>query len=110
MQDHPACLVSYLLKEEAGPLAVTDELLHKNGSLRLRAKLNYALRRRGPLTTTGCDHGAFVDTKGLPALRLGGRHSCLLLRYDNHMGRTRHHEQARSWSIALVASLHLFGG
>ena len=91
-QDHAACLVSYLLKEEAGPIAVTDELLRTNGALRLRAKLNYALRRRGPLTTTGCDHGAFVDTKGplLPEVAAG----------ESVCWQSRHHEQARGWSIA----------
>ena len=26
--------------------------------------LKYALFRKGPLTTTGCDHGAFVSTTG----------------------------------------------
>ena len=32
--------------------------------IRVRAILNYLLRRLGPLTTTGCDHGAFVSTLG----------------------------------------------
>lgn len=32
--------------------------------IRKRAILNYFLRRLGPLTTTGCDHGAFLSTLG----------------------------------------------
>lgn len=32
--------------------------------IRTRAVLNYFLRRLGPLTTTGCDHGAFISTLG----------------------------------------------
>ena len=52
------------MKEETGISCVTDELLRKNGSVRLRAILNYTLFKKGPLTTTGCDHGAFVSTMG----------------------------------------------
>ena len=62
LQDHPAALVSYTLKPSAGGISVTDEIMHSDGRVRVRALLNYALRRRGPLTTTGCDHGAFVAT------------------------------------------------
>ena len=29
MQDHPACLSAFYLKEEAGPISLTDELLHQ---------------------------------------------------------------------------------
>ncbi len=42
------------------PLA--DEIYSDNGQIRKRAILNYFLRRKGPLTTTGCDHGAFIRT------------------------------------------------
>ena len=90
-QDHPACLSAFYLKEEAGPISVTDELLHQDGRIRLRAILNYALFRKGPLTTTGCDHGAFVSTTGKYAAadtrvrmqaahRLPSRGSSLLLK------------------------------
>ena len=62
LQDHPACLSSFTLKPSAGPISITDHLLTKSGRLRAGAVLNYALRRKGPLTSTGCDHGAFVST------------------------------------------------
>ena len=32
--------------------------------IRKRALLAYALFKKGPLTTTGCDHGAFINTLG----------------------------------------------
>ena len=63
-QDHPACLTAFYLKEEAGPISITDELLHSSGRIRVRAFMKYLLFRKGPLTSTGCDHGAFVSTKG----------------------------------------------
>ena len=55
---------SFYLKESAGPISVTDELLNKNGKLRGSAILKYLLCGKGPLATTGCDHGAFVCTAG----------------------------------------------
>ena len=64
LQDHPACLSSFILNEESGPISVTDEIYGPSGRLRLKAVLNWLVRRRGPLTTTGCDHGAFVNTLG----------------------------------------------
>ena len=30
--------------------------------IRTRAALAYALFKKGPLTSTGCDHGAFINT------------------------------------------------
>ena len=62
LQDHPACLSAFTLKPSAGAISITDHLLTKTGRLRAGAVLNYALRRKGPLTSTGCDHGAFVAT------------------------------------------------
>ena len=41
-----------------------DHIYHADGSLRKRTILNYLLRRKGALTTTACDHGAFVRTDG----------------------------------------------
>jgi hypothetical protein len=86
VQDHPACLSAFYLTEEAGPISVTDELLHSDGRIRLRAILKYALFRKGPLATTGCDHGAFVSTTGEQLLQpcqqrlpLHGRELPLLL-------------------------------
>jgi hypothetical protein len=61
------------LKESAGPISVTDELLHQDGRIRLRAIAKYLLFKKGPLATTGCDHGAFVSTAGgLPVQALSG--------------------------------------
>lgn len=62
--DHPAALVAFTLAPSAGPISVTDDLMHASGRLRLRALAAYALARRGPLATTGCDRGAFVSTRG----------------------------------------------
>ena len=62
LQDHPACLSAFTLRPSAGAISITDHLLTKKGRLRAGAVLSYALRRRGPLTSTGCDHGAFVST------------------------------------------------
>ena len=71
LQDHPAVLTAFYLKEEVGPISLTDELLHSSGRIRVRAIMKYLLFKKGPLATTGCDHGAFVSTNGalhLPAL------------------------------------------
>ena len=62
LQDHPACLSTFTLKPSAGAISITDHILSKSGRIRASAILNYALRRKGPLTSTGCDHGAFVST------------------------------------------------
>jgi choline dehydrogenase-like flavoprotein len=64
LQDHPAALAAWSLKASAGAISVTDDLMHSDGRLRLRALAAYALARRGPLATTGCDRGAFVATTG----------------------------------------------
>lgn len=53
LQDHPACLSAFSLKPSAGAISITDHLLTRSGRLRASAVLNYALRRRGPLTSTG---------------------------------------------------------
>ena len=69
-------LSAFYLKEEAGPISVTDELMHSDGRIRLRAIMKYLLFKKGPLTTTGCDHGAFVSTRGeLPAFSEACAHS-----------------------------------
>ncbi len=64
MQDHPAALTAFKTKESLGAIALTDQLLRASGKVRTRAMLAWALFRKGPLTTTGCDHGAFVSTTG----------------------------------------------
>jgi len=72
LQDHPAVLSAFYLKEEAGPISLTDELLHSSGRIRVRAIAKYLLFKKGPLTSTGCDHGAFVSTNG----------ACTMLAYE----------------------------
>lgn len=72
LQDHPAVLSAFYLKDEAGPISLTDELLHSSGRIRVRAIAKYLLFKKGPLTSTGCDHGAFVSTNG----------ACTMLAYE----------------------------
>lgn len=79
LQDQPACLTAYLGSKD---ISVTDHVYNHKGSLRKRAILNYLLFRRGPLATTGCDHGAFVRSKAatgkLPDLQLRYPPGCAL--------------------------------
>ena len=63
LQDHPACLSAFTLKESAGEIAITDHLYHKDATLRKRQLLNWAVFGKGPLTSTACDRGAFVKTE-----------------------------------------------
>lgn len=72
LQDQPACLTAVPLKPQYDGTALSDHIYNSKGQIRKRAVLNYLLRRRGPLTTTGCDHGGFVRTAGqdLPDLQL----------------------------------------
>eukprot|EP01026_Neomeris_dumetosa_P077708 TRINITY_DN8391_c1_g2_i5.p1 TRINITY_DN8391_c1_g2~~TRINITY_DN8391_c1_g2_i5.p1 ORF type:complete len:617 (-),score=85.60 TRINITY_DN8391_c1_g2_i5:159-2009(-) len=62
--DHPACLSAFRMSSEANKeyKTVTDEASLSSGSVRPRALLNFILRGKGALTTTGCDRGAFVRT------------------------------------------------
>ena len=69
-QDHPAVLTAFYLKEDAGPISITDELLHSSGRIRVRAIMKYLLFKKGPLASTGCDHGAFVSTNGASLTQL----------------------------------------
>lgn len=64
LQDHPACLSAVRLKPQYESWCVTDHVYNNRGGIRKRALLNYLLFKRGPLTTTGCDRGAFVSTTG----------------------------------------------
>lgn len=63
-QDHPAAVTGWTCPDEVQGVSVTDELIDTRGRIRLTAILNYVLRGRGPLTTTGCDHGALISTRG----------------------------------------------
>lgn len=67
-----------LLRPEPQPVCCrspADDIYSAKGQIRKRAILSYLLQGRGPLTSTGCDRGAFVRTAGqaLPDLqaRLG---------------------------------------
>jgi len=68
VQDHPAAVTGWTCPEELQGISVTDELIDRRGKVKLSAKLNYLLRGRGPLATTGCDHGALISTRGTPSL------------------------------------------
>lgn len=68
LQDQPAVLTAAPLAKKHEGASVTDHIYNPRGGLRKRAIANYLLRGRGPLTSTGCDHGAFVRT---PAARAG---------------------------------------
>lgn len=64
LQDHPAAVTGWTCPEGMQGISVTDELIDLRGRVKLSAMLNYFLRRRGPLATTGCDHGALLSTRG----------------------------------------------
>lgn len=74
LQDQPAVLTAVPLKEKYDGTSLSDHIYNPKGGLRKRAILNYFLRRRGPLCTTGCDHGAFIRTpaavRDLPDLQV----------------------------------------
>lgn len=64
LQDHPAVLFSARTKPEYDELTVTSQIYNKSNNIKLSAVLQYLFGRKGPLATTGCDHGAFVSTTG----------------------------------------------
>eukprot|EP01023_Acetabularia_acetabulum_P055008 TRINITY_DN6289_c1_g3_i2.p1 TRINITY_DN6289_c1_g3~~TRINITY_DN6289_c1_g3_i2.p1 ORF type:complete len:611 (-),score=97.45 TRINITY_DN6289_c1_g3_i2:461-2293(-) len=75
LQDHPACVASYTITEEANKkfATLTDHMSPDKPSI--RAILNFLFRGKGILTSTGCDRGAFVVTQpnqksALPDLQL----------------------------------------
>ena len=49
-------------KPEFEKLSVTSEVYDDKCNIKLGAVAQYLFQRRGPLATTGCDHGAFVRT------------------------------------------------
>lgn len=59
------CLFCYgRLKPEYDSIAATSELLNPDGSIKWTQYPNYLLFGKGPLATTACDRGAFVNTRG----------------------------------------------
>lgn len=67
LQDQPAVLTAVPVKPKYEGTTISDHIYNDRGRLRKRAILNYILRGKGPLTSTGCDHGAFVRTPAAPA-------------------------------------------
>ena len=70
LQDQPAVLTAAPVKPAYDGTSLSDHIYSPKGKIRKRAILNFFLRGRGPLTSTGCDHGAFVRT---PANRAGAQ-------------------------------------
>jgi len=80
LQDHPATLTAARAKPEYKDISVTNEVYSFGNTISLVAIAKWLLLGNGPLATTGCDHGAFVDTsgKGGPAnLQVGSLGSVL---------------------------------
>ena len=55
---------NYSFKPEHAAKALTSQIYSPSNSVRIGAVLQLLRRGRGPLATTGCDHGAFVDSTG----------------------------------------------
>lgn len=66
LQDHPACLTAFLSTKPG--ISVTDHIYDEKGDIRPNVVLDYLLWRKGPLTSTGCDRGAFLRTTKQHAL------------------------------------------
>ncbi|GBF88787.1 choline dehydrogenase [Raphidocelis subcapitata] len=64
LQDHPATLFAALSKPEYQDMYISSEIYGIGGTIRLGAIAQLLLQGRGPLATTGCDRGAFVNTRG----------------------------------------------
>lgn len=64
LQDHPATVVSYACKPGNNGVSVSSQLRFKKGSgiPNPIAFAKWLFKGKGPLTSTGCDHGAFVKT------------------------------------------------
>eukprot|EP00892_Ulva_mutabilis_P011334 jgi/Ulvmu1/8573/UM045_0015.1 len=62
LQDHPAVLSAFRLSDAAGRVAITDHIYDDDANIRPLQLLNWAVRGKGPLTSTACDRGAFVRT------------------------------------------------
>jgi choline dehydrogenase-like flavoprotein len=73
LQDHPATLVASLFQERFRELCLTHGIYGRGTRVRLSAVAKLLLWGQGPLTTTGCDRGAFVRTtpdKAQPDLQI----------------------------------------
>ena len=65
MQDHPAILAAYINKDAWQGKSISDELVDRRGRVKITSVINWFLRGRGPLASTGCDHGALINTRGM---------------------------------------------
>ena len=73
LQDHPCVLTAFSIKDSAPVKCSTDDVYNSSGDISKRAIANFILFGKGPLTSTGCDRGAFVKTtpeKSQPDLQL----------------------------------------
>ncbi|MEW5312725.1 MAG: hypothetical protein WDW38_004337 [Sanguina aurantia] len=64
LQDHPACLHATSTHLEYDDLSITGQLYNSKNNIKLKPILQYIFQRNGALASTGCDHGAFVNTNG----------------------------------------------
>lgn len=62
LQDHPGVVLAARMSEEHNGMTATGQVYGKRGNISLKALFQYVWNKTGPLTTTGCDHGAFVRT------------------------------------------------
>lgn len=63
LQDHPAAIISYKCSEAGKGLSVTSKIRLKGTTMtNPKVVLQWLLRRSGPLTSTGCDHGGFFKS------------------------------------------------
>ena len=64
LQDHPAIVTSYACKDEQAGISVTSKIRVKGTTLtNPKVALQWLFKKKGPLTSTGCDHGGFFKTK-----------------------------------------------
>lgn len=74
LQDHPAAIISYKCKEGNEGVSVTSKIRIKGTTMtNPKVILQWLLRKSGPLTSTGCDHGGFFRTspeKSSPDLQM----------------------------------------
>lgn len=64
LQDQPAVLAAVPAKAKYDGISLSDHIYSPKGKLRKRAIAAFLLLGRGPLTSTGCDHGGFFRTAG----------------------------------------------
>lgn len=71
---------------------ITSEIYGLGGTVKLTAIAQLLLQGRGPLASTGCDHGAFVNTRGERAAgaRLASAHLWRALSFLDSPGVSSH--------------------